>query len=188
MPYGTSWKIIWLKIAVFLLPSSNPLLIQWLYINFYTTWVSSWVSSLWLYLLLPASPAAIPSSDIRESLIGNHRPGETQAWNQPGWPSGGAQAWRSPGHDKGASSGACCLGLRLLRLIMATNRVPFRGMYGISTENATHSPMVLIISWFFDALQIDKTGERTNYQWGIEFLIMIYLKKLLWVNAFFNNF
>ena len=26
------------------------------------------------------------SSDIREITLGNHRPGETQAWNQPGWP------------------------------------------------------------------------------------------------------
>ena len=31
----------------------------------------------------------IPSSslpDIREITLGNHRPGETQAWKQPGWP------------------------------------------------------------------------------------------------------
>ena len=25
-------------------------------------------------------------SDIREITLGNHRPGETQAWKQPGWP------------------------------------------------------------------------------------------------------
>ena len=51
--------------------------------------------------------------------LGIHRPGETQAWNQPGWPTGGAQAWRSGGHDKGPSSEACYLGIRLISLTMA---------------------------------------------------------------------
>ena len=31
----------------------------------------------------------------------------------------GAQAWRSPGHDKGPSSEACYLGIRLLSLTLA---------------------------------------------------------------------
>ena len=36
----------------------------------------------------------------------------------------GAQAWRSPGHDKGASSEACCLGVRLSSLTMALRPHP----------------------------------------------------------------
>ena len=41
-----------------------------------------------------------------------------------GWPTGGAQAWRSPGHDKGPSSEACCLGVRLSSLTMALRPPP----------------------------------------------------------------
>ena len=85
------------------------------------------VSSLWLYLLLPATPAAIPhlhgspcrhhilisgktlleSSDLERLMYGISQAGR------------GAQAWRSPSHDKGASSEACYLEIRLLSLILA---------------------------------------------------------------------
>ena len=48
--------------------------------------------------------------------------------------AGDAQAWRSPSHDKGASSGACYLGVRPLSLTMAFRPHPalVKLKYGIT--------------------------------------------------------